>query len=1301
MLTTTAQVVNYANVPLLQSFTQTQKVFDLSTWSNNITCGSFNVHTGDFDGDGLDDLVEFCSGTWQVHLNDDESFLAPSTWQTNFGNGSSEQLIGDFNGDGKDDICVFFASTGVWEVSLSSGTGFGTTAQWQSGFGIGSNKQLVGDFDGDGKDDICVFFASSGKWEVDKSTGTNFGTWSTWQTGFGIGSDDQLVGDFDGDGKDDICGFINSTGKWEIALSSGIIFGNWGTWQTGFGIGSSIRLIGDFDGDGKDDASVFFRASGVIEVDISTGSSFTGWSTWHQAPANSIDNIEIGQFNCDIRCDFGIMDIGKMNCRVGTVLPACDQEIYLGKNDSESYFLLLSSLYGSRNGIKVTSQGFPSGINISFKHLGFILENNSSTKRVPDPLVPRDSIDLALNAQEYVLVEVATTSNAPTGTFNGQIIVTSNHSPTASLSVPLKINVWNFTLPQKPSLSTLFGIRQGDLNMVYGSTPLTEKAIDTWVKEFRKYRISTYLHTQENYFNSLTGLSGQPINDYITSQTSGKHNSTFTLGMPGNSGCEWPIFYDSPCIPGMTNAINQITNFHDAQTILDAFENYLSNLKSMSVPVPQNEDVVLYYVDEACHDPLAHEFTRKHISRYNCHQAGMGIGSNNQLVGDFDGDGKDDICAFFASSGDWEIALSNGKTFDGWSQWQSGLGIGSDNQLVGDFNGDGKDDIIIFVASSGVWEVSLSTGTGFGPWTTWVSGYGIGSSRQFVGDFDGDGKDDICVFVASAGKWEVSISSGTNFSSNWTTWQMNFGVGSQHQFVGDFSGDGKTDIGILNPGGIWRVNKSDGQQFVNQSLNYCRGFADAKDAISILTGDFNGDNLDDIVAVFENGEWYADTTYMDSMGCFTHAFCQATIEPFGYQADKYLIGNFNGPEAGGLSFSDVMSFRDEFGSWSFSLGEGIRRFTVPRDQQFFRGLRTCGPEKAMTNELKQDWALQNEGIGIWVETLSALGYGPASSDLQAGMALAQSYGDQGWSFTLPDNIPETPSFEVNENPLSAYLHAWYDWRNSLTGNLYWSTTAWRDPMNPLCPVDKSQLGTFLANNYSNWSCFTGNRDGILTYPGYKNGDPVFIPSYRLECFKHGVEDYDYFALLQYANDNLGITAAQNLLDKVETSTNLIGKGGYFDILSVEKKLKRYKDFRIEMGNLLSTISFPTSTLASVPNRRPDLRKLACESCTVSIDDLDQQLVNQFITLDPVSPNPFSNETTIKFSLQKNMQVELTILNSLGQRVTTLLNQRLDAKVHQLTWNGRNSSGTPVANGVYYLTLKADNINLSTKMVIIR
>ena len=70
------------------------------------------------------------------------------------------------------------------------------------------------------------------------------------------------------------------------------------------------------------------------------------------------------------------------------------------------------------------------------------------------------------------------------------------------------------------------------------------------------------------------------------------------------------------------------------------------------------------------------------------------------------------------------------------------------------------------------------------------------------------------------------------------------------------------------------------------------------------------------------------------------------------------------------------------------------------------------------------------------------------------------------------------------------------------------------------------------------------------------------------------------------------------------------------------------------------------------------------------------------------PNPFNPETEIRFSIEKDGAVQLTIYNNLGQKIRTLFNGSYSAGSHSVVWDGRDDVGQQVSSGMYFYRLNA-------------
>ena len=83
------------------------------------------------------------------------------------------------------------------------------------------------------------------------------------------------------------------------------------------------------------------------------------------------------------------------------------------------------------------------------------------------------------------------------------------------------------------------------------------------------------------------------------------------------------------------------------------------------------------------------------------------------------------------------------------------------------------------------------------------------------------------------------------------------------------------------------------------------------------------------------------------------------------------------------------------------------------------------------------------------------------------------------------------------------------------------------------------------------------------------------------------------------------------------------------------------------------------------------------------------------------PNPFNPSTTIRFALPVPQRVLINVVNILGQRVTTLIDDDMPAGNNQVTWDGTDDFGRQVASGVYFYRLRTDKFQNNKKMVLLK
>lgn len=104
---------------------------------------------------------------------------------------------------------------------------------------------------------------------------------------------------------------------------------------------------------------------------------------------------------------------------------------------------------------------------------------------------------------------------------------------------------------------------------------------------------------------------------------------------------------------------------------------------------------------------------------------------------------------------------------------------------------------------------------------------------------------------------------------------------------------------------------------------------------------------------------------------------------------------------------------------------------------------------------------------------------------------------------------------------------------------------------------------------------------------------------------------------------------------------------------------------------------------------------------VASSNADDSLIPFANNLDRNYPNPFNPETTIRFSLKDNSNVQLNVYNLKGQLVRSLVNSQMTAGLHRVVWNGKDDKGNSVASGIYLYRIETPTYSAMQKMMLMK
>lgn len=146
------------------------------------------------------------------------------------------------------------------------------------------------------------------------------------------------------------------------------------------------------------------------------------------------------------------------------------------------------------------------------------------------------------------------------------------------------------------------------------------------------------------------------------------------------------------------------------------------------------------------------------------------------VVGDYDGDGIDEIAVFRPATGEW-------LTPDRLIATVGGAGM---TPVPADYDGDGKTDPAVYDARTGIWRFAGGKKVTLGNEDSW----------PVPADYDGDGRAEIAVWNRQTGVWKTL-----------TKTLLTFGVVSDIPVPLDTDGDGRAEPTHYRPGtGEWFVN---------------------------------------------------------------------------------------------------------------------------------------------------------------------------------------------------------------------------------------------------------------------------------------------------------------------------------------------------------------------------------------------------------------------------------------------------------------------------------------------------------------
>lgn len=229
-------------------------------------------------------------------------------------------------------------------------------------------------------------------------------------------------------------------------------------------------------------------------------------------------------------------------------------------------------------------------------------------------------------------------------------------------------------------------------------------------------------------------------------------------------------------------------------------------------------------------------------------------------------------------------------------------------------------------------------------------------------------------------------------------------------------------------------------------------------------------------------------------------------------------------------------------------------------------------------------------------------------------------------------------------------------------------------------ADNESTVTDPAGEYADWVELYNNGTEAINLNGYylsdKESNPAkwSFPDVTIEAGGYLIvwadEDEDQEGL----HSNFKLSASGESLVLSDPDLNLLDQID-FGPQKADTSTGRYPNGTGEFGEMLPTFEAENNSLITGLNSYPEL-------------------ASEKFTLEQNFPNPFSEMTSIRFNLVKGDEVNLKIINMLGETVQVLVSEKLPSGEYMYQWNADG-----VSPGIYFYSMTVGNQVQVKKMVV--
>ncbi|XWN37623.1 MAG: CHRD domain-containing protein [Balneola sp.] len=255
-------------------------------------------------------------------------------------------------------------------------------------------------------------------------------------------------------------------------------------------------------------------------------------------------------------------------------------------------------------------------------------------------------------------------------------------------------------------------------------------------------------------------------------------------------------------------------------------------------------------------------------------------------------------------------------------------------------------------------------------------------------------------------------------------------------------------------------------------------------------------------------------------------------------------------------------------------------------------------------------------------------------------------------------LTETQLESMNSQGLYVNVHSQTEQPGELRGQLLFGDNLFPSKSMLLTPADEAMIsvsGDVTTNFQTTWSASSDVDGDSLTY------------------------------IWQAATDSL----FTNTIINASVGSNLNYNIAYGDLDTI------LVDLGVESG-ASATVYHRVIASDGSDEASSETRSATFERGTLTSNENDGLDTPNRFSLDQNYPNPFNPSTKISFSLEEAAPTQLVVYNMLGQKVATLVNERLSAGEHTFNFEADNLS-----SGIYIYRLQSANQSITKRMTLIK